>query len=593
MSAILDPNIVERPWGTFMVLEENASFKIKRIEVNPNASLSLQLHHRRSEHWVVVSGEAKVFNDNHEFTIIANQSTYIPVGNKHRLSNPSPSEKLVIIEVQCGSYLGEDDIIRLEDEYGRPVNYNQDDKLPYVRDKKIFSIKGTFKHLLESTISFYPFKIIKGLISAFVAYPLAERLEKRQISPKLEELRAYYKKPFDERAEIAKTRLINILLFAGENVPYYKELYKKHNFDPNKINKDIRYLESLPFLTKEIIREQKDRLLSKSLNDIKHYIVKTGGSTGPSCTLFYDQNAYDYSAAITLYGRESVGKHKWKDAIHFACRFPNEPKPKFPSREDYKCFAMNRSNIFFDRLDNYGLNNILEKLKQKRPYLLHAHPSTIYALACYAENKKGVEDLFKVFESSGEVMTGYMQEKIEKVFKCKAINRYGLAEFGIIGYELDLTSKRIKVLDSEGWLETRTIGAHQHELIFTGFRNFLMPLIRYTVGDEVKIEKDKDGLYLNNVIGRVHDLIPINGINYPTHHIMDILDHRVGGIQEFQIEMRHNPPILRLAIEPTSNQEEISMNIKKYWPNEFILEFVDQSQFIRVGNQSKFRHVVR
>ena len=110
MSVTKDSNIVERPWGSFIVLEESATYKINRIEVNPNASLSLQLHHRRSEHWVVVHGEAKVLNDNQEFTIIANQSTYIPVGNKHRLSNPSSSEKLIIIEVQCGSYLGEDDI---------------------------------------------------------------------------------------------------------------------------------------------------------------------------------------------------------------------------------------------------------------------------------------------------------------------------------------------------------------------------------------------------------------------------------------------------------------------------------------------------
>lgn len=109
---------VHRPWGTYTVLDEGPGFKIKRITVKPGASLSLQMHHHRSEHWVVVSGEARVVNGEQELHIHANESTYIPAGHKHRLANPG-SETSVIIEVQTGSYLGEDDIVRLEDHYGR------------------------------------------------------------------------------------------------------------------------------------------------------------------------------------------------------------------------------------------------------------------------------------------------------------------------------------------------------------------------------------------------------------------------------------------------------------------------------------------
>lgn len=109
---------VHRPWGTFTVLEEGEHFKIKRIEVNPGASLSLQMHHHRSEHWIVVSGMARVLNGEAEQLIGTNQSTYIPAGNKHRLENPGMIT-LVMIEVQSGEYLGEDDIIRFEDNYGR------------------------------------------------------------------------------------------------------------------------------------------------------------------------------------------------------------------------------------------------------------------------------------------------------------------------------------------------------------------------------------------------------------------------------------------------------------------------------------------
>lgn len=109
---------VHRPWGTYTVLEEGPRFKIKRIVVKPGASLSLQMHHHRSEHWVVVSGMAKVVNGDREFFVAIDESTYIPAGHKHRLENPGLVD-LVMIEVQSGEYLGEDDIVRFEDNYGR------------------------------------------------------------------------------------------------------------------------------------------------------------------------------------------------------------------------------------------------------------------------------------------------------------------------------------------------------------------------------------------------------------------------------------------------------------------------------------------
>jgi mannose-1-phosphate guanylyltransferase len=109
---------VHRPWGTYTVLEDGPRFKIKRIEVKPGASLSLQMHHHRSEHWIVVSGMAKVVNGDRELFVNTNESTFIPAAHKHRLENPGVLD-LVMIEVQSGEYLGEDDIVRFEDVYGR------------------------------------------------------------------------------------------------------------------------------------------------------------------------------------------------------------------------------------------------------------------------------------------------------------------------------------------------------------------------------------------------------------------------------------------------------------------------------------------
>lgn len=109
---------VHRPWGTYTTLEEGERFKIKRIVVTPGRSLSLQMHHHRSEHWVVVSGMASIINGDQEISLGPNQSTYIPAGCRHRLANPGKLP-LVLIEVQSGEYLGEDDIVRYQDDYGR------------------------------------------------------------------------------------------------------------------------------------------------------------------------------------------------------------------------------------------------------------------------------------------------------------------------------------------------------------------------------------------------------------------------------------------------------------------------------------------
>jgi mannose-1-phosphate guanylyltransferase/mannose-6-phosphate isomerase len=109
---------VARPWGWYDSVDEGERFKVKRIQVKPGASLSLQMHHHRAEHWIVVKGVAEITNGDQVVTLTENQSTYIPQGQTHRLANPG-NTPLEIIEVQSGTYLGEDDIVRFEDTYGR------------------------------------------------------------------------------------------------------------------------------------------------------------------------------------------------------------------------------------------------------------------------------------------------------------------------------------------------------------------------------------------------------------------------------------------------------------------------------------------
>ena len=449
--------------------------------------------------------------------------------------------------------------------------------------------------LIEYLFARHPLRIVKGLVSAYIAYPVAETAEQRSIRPKLAELRRHYMLPMAQRRRIALGRLADLLDFAGRHVPYYRDLFQAVQFKPDKARNDPRYLQELPFLTKEIIREQGVRMLSRPLDDFRHHACKTGGSTGRSCVIYYDQEGADYSSAVTLYARECIGKRKFKPELHFACRFPGEVPSKGPSREDFKCFAMNRSNIFFDRIDDSGLDEIWQTLQRRKPYLVHAHPSTIYALACYVERAYGGGKTFEIFESSGELLQPYMRETIARVLRCRVIDRYGLAEFGVIAYQVDGHDGALQVLESEGWPEHRPAeGANESasELVFTSFRNRLMPLIRYTTGDLARVDERDGEFVLTDVVGRIHDVVPINGILHPTHHIQDVLDHRIGGIQEFQIDLRTTPPTLRIVLEQHANANDTLTKIITYWPGAFDVAFVGHGDLVRVGDRAKFRHVV-
>lgn len=448
------------------------------------------------------------------------------------------------------------------------------------------------KKIFEILWARQPLRSIKGMLSAYIAYPIAERREKRNVRAKLTELRQHYKLPFKQRLQISQNRLADSLLFAQHAVPYYRDLFTQHGFNPDSVRKDAAYLNELPYLNKEIIKEQGERMLSRPLAEIRHHACKTGGSTGQSCVIHYDQEGADYSSAVTLYARERVGKHKHRTELHFACRFPDAVISKWPTREDFKCFAMNRSNIFFDRLDDEGLENIWRTLKRRHPFMAHAHPSTIYALACYVERQYGGGKAFQVFESSGELLEPYMRETIARALRCRVIDRYGLAELGVMAYEVDGNKGGLQVFESEGWPESRPSINDSYELVFTGYRNRLMPLIRYATGDLAHVQQQENGFYLTEVVGRIHDIVPINGIAHPTHHIQDMLDHRVGGIQEFQIDLRTLQPTLRIVLEPHANAEATSAKLNNFWPGAFAVEYVNHDAFVRVGHRSKFRHVV-
>lgn len=451
-------------------------------------------------------------------------------------------------------------------------------------------MKFSFYSFFELITNREPINAIKGILAKYFFFPIAEKYEKRSISPKLKLLKRHYKKEFKIRRKLQEKALFQILEFSAEHIPYYRDLFKKNFFEPRLIKKDIKYLNKIPFLTKDIINEQGSRLISSGLKSF--YSAKTGGSTGVSANIMYDLESADFSSAITLYAREQIGKDKTMTELHFACKFPNQAFIIRPNKEDFKCLALNRTNIFFDKINDESLEIIYHHLCRRKPYLVHSHPSTINALARYLNKKSETKDVFRVFESSGELLTKKVKNEIKNNFNCDVVNRYGLAEFGIVAYETTLNKSRLYIFDSEVYPENSLNEFGDRELVLTGLRNYLMPLIRYKTGDIASVKKDSQGYYLSNIYGRVHDAVKINGELYLTHHIQDILDYRVDGILQFQIDNRGKKPLLMIALKSGVHKFTVREKIKQIWGAAFIVKFVKPHDFIFLGRHSKFRYII-
>jgi phenylacetate-CoA ligase len=166
------------------------------------------------------------------------------------------------------------------------------------------------------------------------------------------------------------------------------------------------------------------------------------------------------------------------------------------------------------------------------------------------------------------------------------VDRYGLAEFGVVAYQMDGDSNALHVYDGFVWPETTEEG----EIVLTGLTNRMMPLIRYRTGDLATLTEHEGGHVLSNLVGRVHDLVSIDGKTYATHYIQDLLQ-RVGGIAEFQI-LPCQRPVLRLVLEPDRDPEGIRSRLAGWWGASVQVEFIEPGALELTGERGKFRHVL-
>jgi phenylacetate-CoA ligase len=137
----------------------------------------------------------------------------------------------------------------------------------------------------------------------------------------------------------------------------------------------------------------------------------------------------------------------------------------------------------------------------------------------------------------------------------------------------------------------RVPGARTGELVFTALKNRMMPLIRYRSGDLATMRDTPSGFMLEEIVGRVHDVVQIAGQQLPTHYIQDVLD-RVGGVKEFQIEIRDERPVFRIVAEPGLDQQVFRRRLESWWDDAVDVEFIDSSALVLQGSRSKFRHLV-
>ena len=429
--------------------------------------------------------------------------------------------------------------------------------------------------------------------NAWVVYPLAERWAGRDIRHKVAALRRDIALPAAERLARRKKQLAELLSRAGERVPYYRDLFRQHRFDPARLARDLRYLEEVPYLTKEIVREQGSRMLADNVKPAALHVRKTGGSTGASTFVYYSQEALDWTAAVHRLAVESTGRRSTMTEVHLASRYPEPFAWRERAKEHLKCMALNRRNIFTESFEPSELDRIWNELKRHRPYLVQGHPSTLYALALHVKAAQTqAPGVLTIFESTGEMLDDRKRQMIEEAFQCRTVNRYGNAEFGVLAYERDANRRQLEFFDWVGWPETVEVAESRQELVVTALLNEAMPLLRYRTGDLARLEQNDHGIVLSDLTGRVHDLVRIGNKAYPTHYLQDLLD-RIGGIDEFQVEQRSGSRLLvRLVVPAADRHAEIASHLHAWWNDAVELEFTTLSGLKRQGWRGKFRYLV-
>ena len=434
-----------------------------------------------------------------------------------------------------------------------------------------------------------------GVCVAYFLYPYAEKKMGRSITPKLRTLRKEAARPFAERKRLAKERLALTLEHAAANVPYYRDLFRQKGIDPSKVRQDERYLSDIPYLDKNILREQGKRLVSEKHAEKLIREQRTGGTTGPAAIVWYDQDGIDWTAAQNILMLNWGGKRRFNREAHLSTRFVTPLAPEDLRNEMRKCFVLNRQNIYTGGFDDASQMALIDDLRNAHARVVQGHSSSMYALARFLhKNSMPGHGLFDIFVSTGEMLRDDQRKLLEEVFACRVSNRYGACEFGVMAQERSGGPRgELLVSDSLVWPEAAPVDGEveARELVFTGLQNPAMPLIRYRMGDLGKLEERDDGWWVTAIVGRVHDTVSIDGQSYPTHYIQDIFD-RCGDIIDFQIAVKDGVAQEFRLVTPERQWPEIEAAVRKNFPS-IPARRIEPQELVFHGVRGKFSYIVR
>ncbi len=436
--------------------------------------------------------------------------------------------------------------------------------------------------------------VLKSLVRP-IFFRIAEKKAGRAVTKKIKLISRFYNLTKLEQAKRCRDDFLLSIRYAFEHVPYYKKTLSKNLIC--KFAEDEKYLADFPVLTKDDVIEAGDDLISDQFNKASLRKQKTGGSSGKSAYFYYDKNALDWSAATTWFCRSHYESLFSNKQLHFACDFDEGgDKPYKNMRSFGQYLATNRDNIFTLNFDENSIKQYMDRLIKLKPNIVHGHPSTMYMIAQYVlrQHEKKIT-CCNVFESSGEVLLSYQIKTIQEAFGCQVVNRYGLAEAGVIAYQLNNKNSHMQLMNHLVVYDKPDVTAPQ-EICISTLRNFAMPLIRYKTGDIGYFANlSNDEIVLKKIEGRVHDVIELQDKKIMTHAIMDVLDHRVGGISEFQIVKSKRDQSIVLNIVPQDKQIDINHvydKVRHYFGVPITIKLITDDELIRVGDRFKFRHLV-
>ena len=368
---------------------------------------------------------------------------------------------------------------------------------------------------------------------------LSDKVSKRKIFSKFKEIGDFYSKSFDERKNIITAKLSFTLKNAYENIPFFYNLAEDHKINNIFLNFKIENLKEIPFMDKDTLRINRKFLLRPDFTN-KIQNCYTNGSTGGRVAIAYDQESIDWSSAVMLFCRNLYGHKLINKEVHLATDTRSRGNKVERLGQFSKELVNNRSNIFIKDFKKESTFDYLKELRGHRTNLLHGMPSQINGLVSESMDK------FKIpfIETSGEFLRKEQRVKIEEFFSARVIDRYGLAESGIVAYQMP-KQENLSVIDFHTFVEVDDNG----EIVITNLNNHIMPLIRYRTGDFCEKKGSLGGFeQIKMKSGREHTLINFEGNKLNTATIEDLI-FQIDGVKDLQFQITKNKKIVKILVE--------------------------------------------